>query len=77
MRSPVWKKVTCYFFHLNTQVFLYTNILYNLEATRAQGEEVGGNEAEATEHDLSTTASADPNSESGQLNTVEVSVIDR
>ena len=43
----------------------------NSEATRAQGEEVGGNEAEATEHDLSTTASADPNSESGQLNTVE------
>ena len=44
------------------------------EATRAQGdEEVVDNENEATEHDVSTVASADPNSESGTLHTVEVS----
>ena len=42
------------------------------EATRAQGDEVAGNENEATEHDVSTAASVDPNSESGALHTVEV-----
>ena len=43
-----------------------------VEATRAQGDEVAGNENEATEHDVSTQASGDPNSESGALHTVEV-----
>ena len=41
------------------------------EATRAQGDEVAGADNEATEHDVSTAASADPNSESGALHTVE------
>jgi len=43
----------------------------NSEATRAQGDEVAGADNEATEHDVSTAASADPNSESGALHTVE------
>ena len=51
-----------------------SNINYS-EATRAQGDdEVAGADNEATEHDVSTAASADPNSESGALHTVEVSV---